>query len=423
MLALKRFSSSARLSMGHVLSVFGLVAVVGVAAVGQGQAPADEVFVRGDANLDGRVTIADVFTILRHVYAGRGLSCLDAADADASGLVDQFDFLHLIGVLFRRGGHRLAQPYPEPGTDTRPGRLGCEAGLPQRREAIRGQVPDRGDEEARHPVEERGLHGVGERCIEEGGGADLELIHFNQDHTYAFPGQRRLSMPILLLSIDGDIEGLTLAVEADPEFVTLESLRFTGQYIEEQLTRSSWIYSYGELREEGYLATTLVLDLEDGLRTIPPTIHKAIAELVISVPEAAPEGFFTTVRFSRLPGRNDLPEIPTEIVRDGFSGMHAECSLTVEIESEDDLFLRGDVTRDRRLNLSDVLSILRYLFGGTFAGVTCRDAADVDDSGQIEINDVVHLVRYLFLQGTPPLPPFPNPGMDITPGDGLDCRP
>jgi hypothetical protein len=50
------------------------------------------------------------------------------------------------------------------------------------------------------------------------------------------------------------------------------------------------------------------------------------------------------------------------------------------------------------------------------------DAADVNDDGSININDIIYLISYLLFEppGDPPPPPFPDPGFDPTP-DGLGC--
>ncbi len=84
-------------------------------------------------------------------------------------------------------------------------------------------------------------------------------------------------------------------------------------------------------------------------------------------------------------------------------------------------FLRGDVEENRRLNISDAIAILSYLFLGWDAPA-CPKAADVDDSGRLDITDAIALLNYLFLSG-PELPmPFPLPGWDPT-EDGLECPP
>jgi hypothetical protein len=84
-------------------------------------------------------------------------------------------------------------------------------------------------------------------------------------------------------------------------------------------------------------------------------------------------------------------------------------------------FIRGDADADGRLNLTDAVAMLNYLFlDGALP--PCLDAADADDSGGIDLTDPVTALNYLFL-GSRPLPP-PGPGarwFDPT-ADGLTCE-
>jgi hypothetical protein len=54
-------------------------------------------------------------------------------------------------------------------------------------------------------------------------------------------------------------------------------------------------------------------------------------------------------------------------------------------------------------------------------GLACRDAADSDDSGQLDVGDAIYALNFLFLNGQRPRPPFPSLGFDPT-VDELDCR-
>lgn len=84
-------------------------------------------------------------------------------------------------------------------------------------------------------------------------------------------------------------------------------------------------------------------------------------------------------------------------------------------------FTRGDVDANGTIELADAVSILQYLYGGDPLPVSCRDAADVDDSGQPGILDPVWLLSFLFVAGSPPPPaPYPACGFDPT-LDALDC--
>lgn len=77
------------------------------------------------------------------------------------------------------------------------------------------------------------------------------------------------------------------------------------------------------------------------------------------------------------------------------------------------LFIRGDANDDKKVDISDAVFILNFLFT---SGVSppCLDAADVDDTGVIELTDVVFLLNKLFLAGQDIPKPWPNAGIDLT---------
>ncbi|HIA26842.1 MAG TPA: penicillin acylase family protein [Planctomycetes bacterium] len=69
-------------------------------------------FLRGDANVDGRVDIADGIWLLNHLYlGGPGGSCLAAGDANGDGVADLSDAALLIAYRLLDGGPP-AYPFP-----------------------------------------------------------------------------------------------------------------------------------------------------------------------------------------------------------------------------------------------------------------------------------------------------------------------
>jgi len=82
-------------------------------------------------------------------------------------------------------------------------------------------------------------------------------------------------------------------------------------------------------------------------------------------------------------------------------------------------FVRGDSNADLAIDVGDVGASLSWLFA--FGDeLPCRDAADVDDSGVIDIADPVRALIYLFAGGPPPPPPVSDAAPDPTP-DALPC--
>jgi len=78
------------------------------------------------------------------------------------------------------------------------------------------------------------------------------------------------------------------------------------------------------------------------------------------------------------------------------------------------LFIRSDANSDSRINIADVVTIVGYITGGKDSPAPrCLDALDVDDGGTVVLNDALYLVRYLFLGGPEPLPPFKSQGLFV----------
>ncbi len=82
-------------------------------------------------------------------------------------------------------------------------------------------------------------------------------------------------------------------------------------------------------------------------------------------------------------------------------------------------FIRGDADRNAKVDLSDAVTILGYLYLGT-AEDRCLDAMDVDNSDTIDLADPVSLLQFLFLGRDIHLDPYPECGFE-NPGDELWC--
>jgi sugar lactone lactonase YvrE len=82
-------------------------------------------------------------------------------------------------------------------------------------------------------------------------------------------------------------------------------------------------------------------------------------------------------------------------------------------------FVRGDVDGSGKIELTDAVRSLGFLFRGG-ATPPCFDAADVNDDGLVNISDPIAALQYLFLGASAPPAPFPERGPDPSP-DGLSC--
>jgi hypothetical protein len=68
---------------------------------------------------------------------------------------------------------------------------------------------------------------------------------------------------------------------------------------------------------------------------------------------------------------------------------------------------RGDANDDGRVDLSDAIDELDWLFAGG-STLPCLDAADADGSRTVDLSDAVFLLAYIFLGATPPPAPGPD---------------
>lgn len=83
-------------------------------------------------------------------------------------------------------------------------------------------------------------------------------------------------------------------------------------------------------------------------------------------------------------------------------------------------FIRGDSNINGKVDISDAINILNWLFLGTGI-MPCEDAGDANDSGNIDLSDAVYILGHLFAGANPAPPePFPDAGIDPT-DDELIC--
>jgi len=77
-------------------------------------------------------------------------------------------------------------------------------------------------------------------------------------------------------------------------------------------------------------------------------------------------------------------------------------------------FKRGMANADNKIDISDAVFLLGYLFAGK-TPPSCPDAADANDDGKIDISDPVKILGHLFAGAGPLPPPFSECGVDPTP--------
>lgn len=97
----------------------------------------------------------------------------------------------------------------------------------------------------------------------------------------------------------------------------------------------------------------------------------------------------------------------------------APTTLRFRFEQGNPGFQRGDANNDGKVNLTDAIATLHFLFAG--AAPLCEDALDVDDSGAVGFSDAIFLLEFLFTPSAPaPAEPFATCGDDPT-ADLISC--
>jgi hypothetical protein len=85
-------------------------------------------------------------------------------------------------------------------------------------------------------------------------------------------------------------------------------------------------------------------------------------------------------------------------------------------------FQRGDLDDSCRVDISDAISELTWLFQGGDAP-RCDDAADANDDGRLDLSDAIYTLAFLFLGGPEPPAPGPtDPGPDLTADELTPCQ-
>ena len=395
------------LSRGWGLSVFlGLLLGVPPDAT-QGLVALDaNPFIRGDVNYDGVVSQADVSSIIRSFQTNHASPCNSAADFDDSGAIEISDLINLVGFIYFRG-RAPARPYPHPGFDGTPDDLPCDA-------AILHSLFPKGD-----PVKPDAPSPEPKDDIDEG--QVIDFIEFLAYRIEAYPGEMGIRVPVLLSS-PVPVDGFTIAAVADPRTIWLEDIEIPRQL--SSTVKPEFSPKFTSLQRDGYLARSVFLDYSAPFeeRSLPRPSKQLVAELVFGVIPSVLPGAVLSVRLGDSPFPADDRTAPfNEICFSGHSVRpKVGPTLEVVVHAEQTLFVRGDTDLDRLHNITDVVKVLRYLFLDDV--LMCRDSADADDSGSVDISDAIRLADFLYGSGNPPPYPFPNPGRDRSVDALGDCQ-
>jgi hypothetical protein len=352
--------------------------------------PPPVTFLRGDADEDGDVDADDLDAWLAvvHLDSGALAACEDRFDANDDGEIDIAD-ADFLAVALAPGGPAIPQPFPFAGLDPTADNIPCGTPVvsPPFPPSPGGTLPG-------GAVFELAL---GTASAQIGGQA---LLPVTIDSPVAFGGFAfGITTRTGELAIDAIEPGTatTAAAQGAPEFFGVDRSPF------------------------GDAGATVgcLLRLVPPFALIPAGSGLEIAVVHGTVLASAVPGISIPVEFSDFLGD---PAIPTRITVDGVS--YIPVASAGEVEVLDDIpmgedILRGDVTGDGVLLLGDPITLTMHLFFGA-ESPGCRSACDVDDDGDLTLDDVLGLLTYLYGAGPPPAAPFPACAPDPT-LDSLGC--
>ncbi len=349
----------------------------------------DVPFLRGDVNLDGRVTISDALMTRRYLFLGEELPCADAADADDDRTLNVTDVVKILVHLFvpDLGQSLIAAPYPEPGLDETPDPLVCG------RYSV--EAPELTDDLVR----------LG--AIEAGPGEAVEIPIF--------------------ISSDVDVEAYQLLIGYDPAVFSPPAgpLVLAGTLFEGHMGPASF-HEVVPHPEEGLLSVGFAGSFVESGFEIPAGEDVLVGYIPGTVAASVPAGTEIVLRLSDLGTADVFKDLETELTYEGSARF-----VTVLPRVEDGLmrivgdltfFRRGDSNGDQLVDVSDPIFTLGYLFLGG-QEPSCPDAADADDSGELNLTDAVVTLNWLFGTG-PDRIAFPrrNSGRDPTPDSLEPCE-
>jgi hypothetical protein len=259
-------------------------------------------------------------------------------------------------------------------------------------------------------------------------GNSLELTYALEDAVSA-PGSD-VTVPFFVEANDR-LDGFSVSVDFDEE--VLEGTSFDMAYRTED--GSPWAFERVHLDnsndvpgnggvDEGFFVAHVVFDFRSTAHGIPRGERTRIADLQFRVREGVSTDS-TEIRFldggvapGTAPAVNNAAICGSSVVPEDVHAF-VFTNGVIGIIDEITIFRRGDSNGDDRVDVSDAVHTLSYLFWGGDRPA-CYDAADANDDGTIDISDAITTLDHLFSGSGSLAPPGDAPGEDLTP-DPLRC--
>jgi hypothetical protein len=230
-----------------------------------------------------------------------------------------------------------------------------------------------------------------------------------------------IATKVVLEASSPGIQGWSYGVEHDPETLTLEEVTTSST-----TARDLFVGGFDATRMDdvvrctpsplcqdptpaaGYISA-FVISLRK--RVTLPAGSSSVCRARYRPSPDLPSDFATRIQLTEQLAFRGSPPVSINITIDGKSTA-PRTLLDGFVTGASPAFRRGDPDGNGRINLSDALSILYFLFlRGT--APTCLETADTNDDGRLDPADGIAVLSWLFLRG----PPLASPG---TAGCGMD---
>ncbi|MBI4603918.1 MAG: hypothetical protein HY721_18335 [Planctomycetes bacterium] len=348
-------------------------------------------FLRGDANADGVLSLADAVLA---ADSTRRIPCEDAGDADDSGSRNFGDAVRIFRHLFEgpSESNAIPPPFPDLGLDETLDPTQCR----EYRVSPAAATPDT----------------VRVGPLEVGAG---EIVH----------------VPIYVTT-SSRLAAYQLLLRHDPELFRLaaDQVRIQGTAFEPVAGDVGFNYIATSLTGlvPGHIAVAFAADLFSS-SSLPPGSEVLVGKIPGLVSDALSPGDEVLLEPVAFPeGEDPRPDrLRTELVEVQDGRLVAllpalEAGVLRVVDPGEPTFLRGDANFDLKVDISDAVFTLSYLFLGG-AAPSCEDSADADDTGKLELTDAVFTLSFLFGGPARALPPpYPERGRDGRPDDLAPCR-
>jgi len=362
----------------------------------------EDLFIRGEANLDGDYNLADATAILSYL-AGQpdhGIQHYDAADLNDDGFLTLEDEIWILRDLYGQGPDPMppfpdlgvdptldtitrnrveppVEPKPDPGykvwlywvtpPDAGSGDIRMRIVAFSDTDII-GVAPSMGEVHAAVKYDPQALRFEDARCIA-GDPWRVTAVHFTDSVVDPSPGDGDIVLPVIRdrgeVGLSFFHEVLLQGPHPVPLGRDLVELRFS--------------------RQADVATARPMLTFTVGTNNLYYTTGAGVWKPLVSP---------------------DDPVAPPASISPRF---------VVSLRETGSRFVRGDANADASFDISDPIMLLMYLFGGGPAP-TCLDAADVNDSGVTDISDAMYFLAWMFLGGPQPPAPFGS----IPDGCGVD---